>query len=90
MAVRAGKFNPLHHRGRLFQEWAVSTFAFMEGDRMNFYKLHQKELKADSYNLRHFLEGLHFDGEPTVGNAIILPATYPGSPRFWQQSFEGM
>ncbi|KAH7698717.1 Protein Y46B2A.2, partial [Aphelenchoides avenae] len=88
MAVRAGKFNPLHHCGRLFQEWAVSTFAFMEGDRMNFYKLHQKELKADSYNLRHFLEGLHFDGDPTVGNAIILPATYPGSPRFWQQSFE--
>ncbi|KAH7701638.1 Protein Y46B2A.2, partial [Aphelenchoides avenae] len=65
MAVRAGKFNPLHHRGRLFQEWAVSTFAFMEGDRMNFYKLHQKELKADSYNLRHFLEGLHFDGNPS-------------------------
>lgn len=89
MAVREGKFNPLHYSGRLFQEWAVSMFAFMEGDRMNFFKLHQKELKADSYNLRHFLEGLEIEGDPTVGNAIILPATYPGSPRYWTNQFEG-
>ncbi|KAH7697675.1 hypothetical protein AAVH_35240, partial [Aphelenchoides avenae] len=88
MAVREGQFNPLHHCGRLFQEWAVSMFAFMEGDRMNFYRLHQKELKADSYNLQHFLEGLEFDGNPTIGKAIILPATYPGSPRYWTNQFE--
>ncbi|KAH7715969.1 Protein Y46B2A.2 [Aphelenchoides avenae] len=88
MAVREGQFNPLHHCGRLFQEWAVSMFAFMEGDRMNFYRLHQKELKADSYNLQHFLEGLEFDGDPTIGKAIILPATYPGSPRCWTNQFE--
>ncbi|KAH7714908.1 Protein F33H12.6 [Aphelenchoides avenae] len=63
-------------------------FAFMERDRMNFYRLHQNELKADGYNLQHFLEGLEFDGDPTIGKAIILPATYPGSPRYWTNQFE--
>ncbi|KAH7668205.1 hypothetical protein AAVH_42955, partial [Aphelenchoides avenae] len=47
-----------------------------------------KELKADNYNLQHFLEGLEFDGDPTIGKAIILPATYPGSPRYWTNQFE--
>lgn len=89
MSVREGTFNPLHRCGKLFQEWAVSTFIFMEGDRLNFIRLHQKELFAERYDLRPFLEAAAAEYHANVGDAIILPATYPGSSRFWQNNFEG-
>ncbi|KAH7698989.1 hypothetical protein AAVH_33912, partial [Aphelenchoides avenae] len=88
MSIRPGKFNPLHRAGKLFQEWAVMTFVFMEGDRLNWIRANQHTLRADAYDVQAFLQAAAVEQNANVGQAIILPASFPGSPRFWRQNFE--
>lgn len=89
MAIRHGKFNPLHRAGKLFQVWAVMTFVFMEGDKLNWIRTHQDTLRADAYDVQAFLQAAAVEQNANVGQAIILPASFPGSPRYWRQNFEG-
>ncbi|KAH7705439.1 hypothetical protein AAVH_27360 [Aphelenchoides avenae] len=88
MSVRRGKFNPLHRAGKLFQEWAVMNFVFMEGDKLNWIRANQHTLRADAYGVQAFLQAAAVEQNANVGTAVILPASFIGSPRFWRNNFE--
>ncbi|GMS95674.1 hypothetical protein PENTCL1PPCAC_17849, partial [Pristionchus entomophagus] len=47
--VRDGVFNPLHHGGALFQQFAVDSWVKVEQNRLNFHRKNQKELRCDTY-----------------------------------------
>jgi hypothetical protein len=42
-------YSVLHHGRRLFQQYAVDMYAKIEGDRLNYLRFNQKELRADLY-----------------------------------------
>jgi hypothetical protein len=79
LQARQGVFNILHQAGRLSQQYIVDTFARIDQERLNFIRTHQKDIRAEQYQglQEHLLAN---DGE-RVGQRIVLPATYIGSPR---------
>jgi hypothetical protein len=62
----------------------VDMYAKIEEERLLFIKLNQKQLRSESYI--HLQDALNQDGNATnVGQRIILPATFTGSPRYMHQ-----
>uniref|UniRef100_A0A1I8H099 Helitron_like_N domain-containing protein n=1 Tax=Macrostomum lignano TaxID=282301 RepID=A0A1I8H099_9PLAT len=45
--VRPGQFNSLHYGGRLFQQYLVDQAAKIESERLNYIRLHQKDLLSE-------------------------------------------
>jgi hypothetical protein len=41
--------NILHDGGRLFQQYVVDMYAKVEGDRLNYVRFNQKQLRAELY-----------------------------------------
>ncbi|PAA60960.1 hypothetical protein BOX15_Mlig000049g1 [Macrostomum lignano] len=83
--VRPGQFNSLHYGGRLFQQYLVDQAAKIESERLNYIRLHQKDLLSE--RLRGLRGALHAnDGDPSeidpmgidIGNHVILTS----SPRY--------
>ncbi|KAH7702762.1 hypothetical protein AAVH_28820, partial [Aphelenchoides avenae] len=43
---------------------------------------------ADAYDVQAFLQAAAVEQNANVGTAVILPASFIGSPRFWRNNFE--
>ncbi len=86
LMVRANQFNPLHHGGKLFQQYVVDQYAKIDQCRLNFFKFNQKKIRGDLYSgLKDAIEN---DDFKNAGKEIILPSTYYGGPRFMRQKFQ--
>ena len=82
--------NPVPHgAGLLFQQYLVDVYCRVEGMRLAYLRSHQQELRAESYQeLASACAGEDFKpGESTVGRRVVLPASYPGSPRHMQGNY---
>ena len=42
-------YNPLHHAGRLFQQYVVDQFARIDQDRLHFLLKNQKKIRCELY-----------------------------------------
>lgn len=51
LAVREGVFNPLHHAGKLMQEYVVVQYVHVESDRVQWIRNNQETLRATDYTL---------------------------------------
>jgi hypothetical protein len=83
MAVRGDNTheeNPLHCCKRGFGEWCCESFALQEEERLRFLRSDkmQQQLRRTSYD--HIMRGDAQVGAQ-VGQRIVLPGSYPGSPR---------
>src|SRR3954452_16058430 len=80
------RFNPLHYGGKLFQQYLVYCYIRVEQDRLDWYRGHQKEIKAEQYKVIHdYLASTADEAGVEVGRNVILPSTFEGSPRNCQQ-----
>ena len=78
------------HRGRgLFQQFLVDAHCKVEGNNLNFYRTHQKELRRENYT------GLIdcINNPPQNHNIrsvlpVILPSSFKGSPRAMMQNYQ--
>ncbi|KAK6010959.1 hypothetical protein OSTOST_23967, partial [Ostertagia ostertagi] len=88
VAVRDG-FNPLHFAGKLFQQFLVDCYVRIEQNRLNYDRTHQTELRVDTYRgLTDYVAGdMDIEGPPGA-RRIILPSSFPGSPRAMMQSYQ--
>lgn len=78
--IRAEQFNHILKCRELFHQFIVDMFAKIESERLLFIRLNQKKLRADEYI--HLRDAIANDGNVTnIGQMVILPATYTGSPR---------
>ena len=86
--TREGSRISLFAASRLFQEYVVMAFAKIENQRLQWVKNNQKVIRADLYNnLRDaFYPGDHHAEQ--VGRRVILPATFPGSPRDFYECYQ--
>ena len=79
---RMNESNHIFMAGKLFQEYAVDSWATTEQSRLNWVKLNQSTIRADTY------QGLTdaVAADPTthgrhLGQRLILPSSFSGSSR---------
>ncbi|KAH7713457.1 hypothetical protein AAVH_19195 [Aphelenchoides avenae] len=81
-------FNPLHYAGKLFQEYVVINYVHVEGDRLEWVRSNQAELRAHDYRGLHDKIDELCKKKNVAKNVTVLPATFPGSPRYMQRNYE--
>ena len=87
MATRDG--NVFLMGGRLFQQWIVDSYVKIEKDRMNFCRINQQKIRADTYQgLIDHLQRTADDTNSHVGKMVILPSSFTGSPRNMLQHYQ--
>ncbi|XP_055908459.1 uncharacterized protein LOC129943200 [Eupeodes corollae] len=81
--VRDNETNFLLLFRKLFSQFVVDMAAKMISARLNFIRTHQKTLRAENYI--HLRDAVNNDANVNprnVGQQIILPSTFTGSPRY--------
>ena len=69
--------------------WLVDAYSRAEAHRLQWVKLNQDALRADTYQgLCDAVGDPEFiAGETLVGKHLILPSSFPGSPRAMSQNY---
>ena len=85
-------FNVFHHGGKLFQQFAVDVCVRDENNKLNYIRNQQSDLRSESFDgcidyVNAADIGKHGADEPE-GRAVILPATFTGSPRNMYQNYQ--
>nr|CDJ90379.1 uncharacterized protein LOC100903664 [Haemonchus contortus] len=89
MIAARGDFNPLHFAGKLYQQFLVDSYIKIEQNRLNFDRTHQAELRVDSYRgLADYVTGDNDITGPAGVRRVILPSSFPGSPRAMVQNYQ--
>ena len=81
MQIRPGEKNLILHSGRLFQQFVVDMYIKIETARLDFFRMRQKEIRAELY--QGIIDSIAI-GErcgANVGKRIVLPASFIGGPR---------
>jgi len=84
--VRETSLNHLHYYKTLFSRFAVDMMAKMISERLHFIRNHQKQLRADDYV--HLRDAVNNDANinaNNVGQLVILPSSFTGSPRYMHE-----
>jgi hypothetical protein len=87
---RTGQFNVFLHGGHLFQQWVTDMYCKMEAHRLMYFKSEKNKNKLRIGNYKSVQEYLA-RGQGTmerVGRPIILPSTFPGSPRNMRELYQ--
>lgn len=80
LMVRENQVNTILKCRHLFHQYAVDMYAKIETERLNYIKYNQQKLRAEDYV--HLRDAISADGNArNVGQMIILPSSYIGSPR---------
>ena len=89
LQLRVNEAAILHYAGRLFQQYVVDMAAKVEQNELNYLAQNQQRMCAELYQ---GLCDLVADDVATsgadAGRRIVLPASYPGSPRFMRQRYQ--
>lgn len=78
--IRENQLNHILMCRMLFSQYIVDMYAKIESERLLFIRLNQKKLRAENYiHLRDAI--MNEKHAKDVGQTVILPSTYTGSPR---------
>ncbi|XP_035837612.1 uncharacterized protein LOC110893035 [Helianthus annuus] len=74
--------------GRLFQQYLVDSYAAIEEQRLRWMRNNQNELRVELYhNVCDAVTRGDTNAE-AIGQRIVLPATFTGSPRYMIQNYQ--
>ena len=71
---------------RLRQQYAVDSWAKIEGSRLTWAKQHQSTIRAEKY--QGLLDAIEAGDENNACRNFILPPSIYGSPRFYNEQFQ--
>ena len=78
-----------HAGGLLFQQYVCDMYSKAEAQRLAWVQLNQEQLRAEEY--AGLYDAVHEaaanEDVAKVGKKVILPSTYPGSPRAMHQNY---
>ena len=84
---RENDFNILHRAGKLSHQFFVDMYAKIESERLSYLRMNQTILRSDDYI--HLRDALRNERSPdSVGQRIILPSTFTGSPRYMHERLQ--
>ncbi|XP_021986828.1 uncharacterized protein LOC110883349 [Helianthus annuus] len=85
---RANTYSLLLRGGRLFQQYLVDAYVYIEQDRLNYLRYNQNALRSE------YMQGIHdavtrgdTEGKD-IGKRIILPSTFTGGPRYMYKHYQ--
>uniref|UniRef100_UPI00358E4945 uncharacterized protein n=1 Tax=Myxine glutinosa TaxID=7769 RepID=UPI00358E4945 len=82
--VRKKSTNHILQCRDLFHQFIVDMYAKIESERLLFIRLHQRQLRAESY--AHLKDAVNNDGDvQDMGQLVILPTTFTGGPRYMHE-----
>ena len=86
------EFNVFHYGGKLYQQFAVDICVRDENNKLNYIRNQQSTLRTEAFDgCMDYVTaadlGQHGTVEPE-GRAVILPASFTGSPRNMYQNFQ--
>ena len=82
-------FSPLHHAGKLLQQYMVDAYCKTEAARLLFIRNNQSQLRVESYQgLIDYVNNRAAQQNLPPGRMVILPSTFNGSPRNMMQNFQ--
>ena len=84
--TRENEWNTVMRCRRLTQQYAVDSWAKIEGARLDWVRRNQSEIRAEKYN--GLLDAQAEGDLANAGRRIILPPTIYGSPRFYSEAFQ--
>ncbi|XP_050519837.1 uncharacterized protein LOC126893557, partial [Daktulosphaira vitifoliae] len=84
--ARREQFSVIHQSGLLLQQYICDAFIRCEANRLNFIRLNQDKLRAESY--KGLTDALAGDLNVPIGRRIILPSSFTGSPRYMTQCYQ--
>lgn len=84
LMIRPNECNYLLKCREVFHQFIVDMYAKIESERLLFIRLNQQKLRVEEYV--HLRDAIANDGNAAnIGQMVILPATYTGSPRHMHQ-----
>lgn len=84
LMIRRGHDNVILRCRELCQQFMVDMYVKIENERLRYLRFNQKKLRAEEYiHLRDAIVNNADTAE--IGNSVILPSTYIGSPRHMQE-----
>ena len=86
LQVRSPESTLIMSSRRLMQQYAVDSWAKIEGSRLTWAKQHQSTFRAEKY--QGLLDAIEAGDENNAGRKIILPPSIYGSPRFYNEQFQ--
>ncbi|XP_063912257.1 uncharacterized protein LOC135129106 [Zophobas morio] len=85
--IRAEQSNHILKCRHVFQQFIVDMYAKVESERLNYIRYNQSKLRVEDYI--HLRDAIANDGTiGNIGQTVILPASYTGSPRHMQEYAE--
>ncbi|XP_063901249.1 uncharacterized protein LOC135120859 [Zophobas morio] len=82
--IRVEQSNHILKCRHVFQQFIVDMYAKVESERLNYIRYNQSKLRVEDYI--HLRDAIANDGTiGNIGQTIILPASYTGSPRHMQE-----
>ena len=87
---RVGDFNTPLRCKKLTQSYEVDGFCCVEDGRLSHYRIDsfQKKYRASPYNSLVQAVSTGMTQGSTVGQKIVLPASFTGSPRYYYQNYQ--
>ena len=86
---RQNEFSTILRGGRLLQQYMVDAWASTEQNRLNYIRFNQQQIRASVY--RGLEDALSQDDHADLnelGQRVILPSSFQGSPRHMYQQFQ--
>ncbi|CAD6227975.1 GSCOCG00012028001-RA-CDS, partial [Cotesia congregata] len=82
--IRRGRDNVILRCRELCQQFMVDMYAKIEGERLRYLRYNQLKLRAEEYI--HLRDAINNNADAAeIGNSVILPSSYVGSPRHMQE-----
>ncbi|XP_046869143.1 uncharacterized protein LOC124461691 isoform X4 [Drosophila willistoni] len=84
LMIRRGQDNIILRCRELCQQFMVDMYVKIESERLRYLRFNQQKLRAEEYiHLRDAIANNADTAE--IGNSVILPSSYIGSPRHMQE-----
>lgn len=85
---RVTQWSTILHGGKLFQQFVVDSYMMMESWRLNYYRSHQKQLRAEIY--RGLTDAIMIGATEgaSIGKRVILPSSFTGGARYTMQNYQ--
>lgn len=89
MAIRPDEFYPIILGRRIFQQCFVDNYAKIDNDRIQFCNDGQNKQRAKPYkDLLDFLRNAANNINAQVGEMIVRPSSFIGSPRNMARNYQ--
>ena len=89
LSIQKDIFSSFLHAGKLTQQYIVDAYAKMEANRLEWFRWHQNDIRAELYDgLYDYVTFDATENEHAVGKRVILPSSFSGSARAMAQKYQ--